>query len=242
VRSLLPTPASQIDREQIVELYRFQPDRPWVRGIFVSSVDGAVQGGSGTSGGLSTSDDKAIFALQRSLCDLILVGAGTARAEGYRPVQTDEIDAQLRQRLGLTPVPPIAVVTRSPDWDSPTLQGGRAPSIVVTTEDAPLPPERDRAARTISAGEGMVDIAGALDQLAAAGHRRIVCEGGPTLMDHVVAAGRLDDLCLTISPLMVSGQASRLLGGAGLEPAVTMSLAHLLEAEGALFTRYVVDR
>ena len=72
----------------------------------------------------------------RSLCDLILVGAGTARVEGYQPVQPHEVRAQLRAQLGLAPVPSIAVVSRSLDIDPDLLAGGEAPTLVITTESA----------------------------------------------------------------------------------------------------------
>lgn len=241
MRSLLPVPSAVLDSADLVRHYQFPGGRRWVRGMFISSADGAVQGASGRSGSISTPGDHQVFALQRSLCDVILVGAGTARAEGYLPVRPSEVDLQLRRRLGLPPVPPIAVVTRSPQWESPTLQGGLAPTIVITIDGATLPPDGSEAL-VIRAGHRSVDLADALDQLAGIGHRRVICEGGPTLLAQVAAVGRLDELCLTIAPSLVAGTGSRVLHGEMLDPAVALSLAHLLEEDGALFARYVVDR
>lgn len=242
MRSLLADPAQPTEPDDLIGLYQFPADRRWVRGMFVSSADGAVQGGSGTSGSLSTPGDRSIFALQRSLCDVILVGAGTARTEGYLPVRPGEVDTDLRRRLGLRPVPPIAVVTRSPDRRSPTLQGGLAPSIVITVEDAEMAPAEEQDIRVIRAGQGAVDLSSALAQLADLGHRRVVCEGGPSLLAQVAAIGRLDELCLTIAPSLLAGASRRLLDGPALDPPLALSLAHLLEEDGALFARYVVDR
>ena len=87
---------------------------PWLRASMVASVDGAASLG-GRSGGLSGDADRLVFSVLRSLADVILVGAGTARAEGYRPVRDGEVWASLR--AGRAPVPPIAVVTGKLDLD-----------------------------------------------------------------------------------------------------------------------------
>jgi riboflavin biosynthesis pyrimidine reductase len=98
-----------------------------------------------------------------------------------------------------------------------------------------LPP----TAPVIVAGDSDVDLAVAVDELAARGHRRMLCEGGPRLMRDLVASGRLDELCLTISPLLVAGDRIRIARGATIEPPARMTLRHLLESEGTLFARYV---
>jgi len=218
--------------------------RTWVRAVFISSADGAAQGSDRASGSLSGPADRRVFALQRSLCDAVLVGAGTARVEGYRPVKPSEVDRGLRRRLGLAPVPTIAVVSRSMSLDTGLLEPGEAATIVVTTDDAPTAGLAGVGtdARLIRAGSGDVDIAAALDELARLGFRRVLCEGGPTLMAQVVAAGRLDDLCLTLAPLLVAGDQRRILQGPDLDPPHRLSLAHLLEADGALFARYLIER
>ncbi|MDP9319073.1 MAG: dihydrofolate reductase family protein, partial [Actinomycetota bacterium] len=213
MRALLPATSADLTDEDLATLYGF-PRRgreTWLRAIFISSMDGATQGADHASGSLSGTGDRRVFALQRSLCDVILVGAGTARVEGYRPVKPSEVDLSLRQRLGLAPVPAIAVVSRSLSLDPGLLESGQAVTIVVTTEDAPARAIDDigTRAQVIRAGAGDVDIAAALDALAALGLRRMLCEGGPTLMAQLVAADRLDDLCLTMAPLLVAGDRRR---------------------------------
>jgi riboflavin biosynthesis pyrimidine reductase len=231
--------SNEVDLDDLVELYAFPTDRLWVRSMFISSLDGAITAGSGRSGSLSTPGDHQVFALQRSLCDVILVGAGTARTEHYLPVRASEVSVELRQHLGLAPTPPIALVTRTPDWESPLLHGGSAPTILVVPEDTPVP-RADVSSTLIRAGVKSVDLGRALDQLADRGYRRVICEGGPGLLAQVVAAGRVDDVCLTVAPSLVAGPGKRMLEGPGFEPPIDLSLAHLLEEDGALFARYLV--
>lgn len=246
MRSLLSHVSRELSDVELAALYEFPAlgEMTWVRAIFVSSADGAAQGADQASASLSNPGDRRVFALQRSLCDVVLVGAGTARTEGYRPVQASEVDAGLRRRLGLAPVPAIAVVSRSLDVDPRLLTGGSATTIVITTNEARVAArdDPDDRSRVLRAGSGDVDIAEALDALARLGHRRVLCEGGPTLLAQVVAAGRLDDLCLTLAPLLVAGDRRRIMQGPDLDPPQLLTLAHLLEEEGALFARYLMDR
>ena len=223
---------------------------PWVRANMVASVDGA---GSldARSGGLSGDADRTLFKVLRSLADVIVAGAGTARAERYRPVREGEVWPRLRQ--GRTPTPPIAVITRglSISADDPLLTKApdHARTIVLTTQAAP-PARRAAVARHADlavAGRDEVSPADAVAALAERGHRRILVEGGPKLLGQFVAAGLLDELCLTVSPLLEGGDAGRIMamppdakpgrdddgGAAGL------SLGHVLEDHGFLFCRYL---
>jgi riboflavin biosynthesis pyrimidine reductase len=241
VQSLYPTTPSELSRDDLVELYAYPHDRRWVRANFVTTLDGATQGADNKSGTLSSAADRVLFALLRSLCDLVLVGARTTRIEGYQPIRSAEIDSDVRSRLGLAPIPSIAVVTQSLEVDESLLGGGEAATLIVTSEDAVkaragLIPDN---VPMIIAGRTSVDFASALDQLAARGHQRILCEGGPRLMRDLVASGRLDELCLTIRPLIVAGDRYRIVRGDAVVPDRRMSLRSLLESDGDLFARYV---
>ena len=248
MRSLLPPGPVEMSYDDLASVYEF-PAAPrgghrWLRANFVSSVDGAAQGTDSRSGTLSSPADQQVFALQRSLCDVIVVGAGTARVEGYRPVLRSEVDVELRERLGLAPVPTIAVVSQSLTLDPALLVGGEAPTIVVTSAAAPTEALAAMTGQTrvIVAGEATVDIAAALAELALLGHERVLCEGGPTLLGQVVAADCLDDLCLTVAPLLLGGDRRRIQHGPDLLPPRRLTVAHLLDEDGVLFARYLVDR
>lgn len=246
----------------LAELYAYPAPTPqaapWVRANMIASIDGAASL-NGRSSGLSGDADRLVFAVLRSLADVIVAGAGTARAEKYRPVREREIWGVLRE--GRAPTPPIAVVTRELDLDpdSPLLSGtaGGSRTIVLTTEAAP-------AARRAAAGHADVVVAGRdsvapaaiVTALAARGHRRILVEGGPAVLRQIADAGLLDDLCLTFSPVLEGGRAGRILASpeaagpgrgrragsaAWHSPAATMNLAHVLEDEGSLLCRYLRD-
>jgi riboflavin biosynthesis pyrimidine reductase len=238
---------------EIARLYAYpaaaaRPGRPWVRANFVASADGAATA-QGRSGGLSGEADRQVFSVLRSLADVILAGAGTVRAEKYRPVRGSEAWAELRE--GRAPTPPIAVVTRllGLEPDSPLLAGAppHARTIVLTTQAAPAD-RRAAAARhadVVVAGDRLVRPEAIIGALAERGHRRILVEGGPRLLGQITAAGLLDELCLTVSPLLAGGRAGRILapvaaGGDDIPAAQAgLRLAHVLEDSGFLLCRYV---
>lgn len=218
------------------------PGRGRVRANMVASADGAVTV-EGRSGGLSGPADKMIFTVLRSLADLILVGAGTARAERYRPVQQEEIWLQLRPAGA--PLPPVAVVTGTIDLTGCerllTVPPGPSQTIVITTAAAPADRKAALAgkARVIEAGEHAVDVTAAVQALANLGYRSILTEGGPTLLGQFVAAGLLDELCLTTSPLLAAGPAGRIVSG---PPATQrLSLGHALVDGDFLLCRYATS-
>jgi riboflavin biosynthesis pyrimidine reductase len=172
VRRLFPDVADGVDpvTEYTDARRRRHDSRPWVLVNMITSLDGAVAIDQ-RSGGLGGPADQRVFKLLRSLADVVLVGAGTARAEKYGPPAKDG------QR--------IAVVTRSADldWSTPLFASGAG--LVVTTEDAPAVP-----VDSIRAGHESVDLLGALRQLDA---ELVLCEGGPSLNGDLVSDGLVDE-------------------------------------------------
>ena len=241
----------------LADVYRYPasaaPGGGWVRGNMIASVDGAIAL-DGRSGGLSGVADRLVFWLLRSLADVIVVGAGTAREEGYGQVSRRDVWPELR--AGRSPVPPVAVLTRSLDLPlNGRLFGGRpgceeSPRTIVLTT-AQVPAERRaaaaRVAEVVVAGERDVTASAAVTALAARGYGRILTEGGPRLLGELSAAGMLDELCLTISPVLEGGRSpTRALaappGPAGPAGPVRLRLGTLLEDDGYLFARYVRDQ
>jgi riboflavin biosynthesis pyrimidine reductase len=225
-------------------------DRAWVRAVMVSTVDGSARSPDGHSGGISSPSDRLVFATIRGMSDVILVGAGTVRAEGYGPPKARRELADRRAAAGQAPRPQIAVVTRSGDLDTgaPLFTEAQTPPIVFAPEA--LDSERRDALESVAdlrlLGAEAVDPAAAVDSLSGSGLRRIVCEGGPTLLGQVAAAGLLHELCLTVTPLLFGGSfqgrgTPRVLAGPALpDPPQAMELAHVLEGDQTLFLRYVI--
>lgn len=186
--------------------------------------------------------DKALFARLRSLADVIVVGAGTMRAEGYGPARLGPELRAARQAWGLPPAPPIAVVTRSCrlDWVSPFFTEAEQRPVVITVGTAGTVDRRraEDVAEVIVAGEHDVDPARALAALAGRGAGNVLVEGGPTLNAQLAAADLIDELCLTVSPMMLAGDARRIVAGAPLRHPVPLGLAHVAEEDGFLFLRY----
>lgn len=240
--------SSEVDDTELERLYSY-PDplrRPWVQVNFVSSIDGAVTV-EGRSRGLSNQADKAVFTLGRDLADVVLVGRATAVIEGYRGVKPTEVGANRRSRLGLSPVPPIAVITRSCSFphDSPLLADTLVPPIVITCQTATRQRREAVAAAgadVVLAGDYDVDLSAALAALDERGLRRVCCEGGPRLFAGLIAADLVDQLCLTVSPLLASGNAGRIALGPPPPQPVGMRLASVLHADDALLLRYRRER
>jgi riboflavin biosynthesis pyrimidine reductase len=238
LRQLFPVAADQPD---LAALYAY-PDGQWLRANMVSTADGAARL-NGVTHGISSDTDRRVFALLRTLCDVILVGASTAREEKYKPARSRELWRHLRD--GRPPTPPIAVVSRRLDLDpdSPLITGApaHARTIVITVTRAPADrrAELARHADVVVAGHEAVDLKAAVGALAALGHRRMLAEGGPHLLAQLLGAGLLDELCLTISPLMTGPGAPRIVAGPpAAERPRPLTLAHVLEDEGFLLTRY----
>jgi riboflavin biosynthesis pyrimidine reductase len=245
VQRVYPTHEPVEEVSGLIEAYRYPPisDRAYVRATMVTTLDGAAWGPDGRSGSISARADRETFAVMRGLADVILVGAGTVRAEVYRPAITTTDLVDHRVTAGQQPDPVIAVVSRALDLDpaAPLFTEAAEPTIVITTERSPVD-RRDvlsELARVVVTGTDDIDVDRALGALANFGLLRVMCEGGPTLLAHMAAVGRIDELCLTVTPLLAGGHAPRIVDGAPSLTGQAMSLAHILEEDGMLLTRWV---
>ena len=233
-----------MDSEALALAYAYPhlyPGQIWVRANFISTLDGAAAGDDGRSGSINTGADREVFGLLRALSDMVLVGAGTARAEGYRRATVRAPWLHLRRDRPAHPT--TAVVSRSGDVP-PGLSQAREDSgevLLVTCEGAGTAAiDLARAmlgddSVIVAEGES-VDLPAALDALARRGLRRILCEGGPHLMGDLTASGRLDELCLTIAPTLVGGDHPRITAG----PAMAANLLPrlLIESQGSILGRW----
>jgi riboflavin biosynthesis pyrimidine reductase len=240
MRQLLPSAVDEVD---LSAAYAYPPDLHsscWLRANMVSSVDGAATV-DGKSGGLSSARDQQVFGLLRGLSDAVIVGAGTARIEGYRALRAKDVHAEARSASGQRPAPVLVLVSARLELDpgSALFHGGAEKTIVVTRASSPADRRALLAevAEVVVAGDESVDVSAAIDALVSRGLRRLLCEGGPTLLASIAAAGRLDELCLTIAPCLVGGESRRILCGTPVDD--KLRLEHLLEEDGTLFARHV---
>ncbi|MFD7719557.1 pyrimidine reductase family protein [Streptomyces sp. NPDC059814] len=218
-------------------------DGSWLRANMVSTLDGAAQH-DGRSQPISCASDMRIFGTLRGLADVVIAGAQTVRLEGYRPARAREAFAARRAAAGQGPAPAVAVVSGSLDLDFslPLFVSPLVPTLVLTGAGAP--PDRIAAARAagaevVIAGEGSrVDPARAVRELADRGLKRLLTEGGPRLLGQFVAAGMLDEMCLTLAPMLTAGDAQRIAGGPSVAVPERFALAAVLEEAGFLFSRY----
>jgi riboflavin biosynthesis pyrimidine reductase len=246
MRSLLPEPSGPLGEPDLAARYAV-PDGagPHLRMNFVASPDGAATL-DGLTEGLQTPGDNRVFALLRDLADVVLVGAGTVRDEGYGPLRPGQGRRQRRREHGRAEVPVLAVVSGRLDLDpgAELFTAATVRPVVITHRASPASARAALAevAEVIVAGESAVDLPGALVALADRGLRRILCEGGPHLFGSLLAAGCVDELCLTLTPVLAGPGAGRIVAGPLVPAPVPTRLAHLLEEDGALFCRYAVLR
>jgi riboflavin biosynthesis pyrimidine reductase len=246
MRVLLPTQAADqsaaaLDDHALAGLYAY-PGPRWLRANMVASADGAGFL-DGRTAALSTPADMRLFGLLRVLADVVLVGAGTARLEEYKPARRRLALEDLR--AGRPPTVPVAVVSRKLDLDFAAPLFTAAPpdarTIVITCTGAP-DDQRAAAAQVadvIVAGETAVDLKEAVAALRDRGLGRVLCEGGPHLLGQLAAEGLLDELCLTVTPVLAGPGPTRVVAGAPF-PARPMTLEQVLTDDGELFCRYVV--
>lgn len=224
------------------------PRPDWCRANAVATLSGHVTGPDGVSGSINSEGDHAVFTAIRTLTDVVVVSAGTARAEGYRRLRSPAEAIPHRRAAGRTDHPTLAVVTTSgqlperllepsdpassdlepsnPASSNPERPGTADPRsgelIVLCTEQTPAPRRRDLAHRlgegsVLTLGADRVDPERARAALTARGLSSVLCEGGPSLYAAWVEAGVIDELCLTLRPLLMLGAGPRLLesGAAG---------------------------
>lgn len=227
--------------EDLAMTYSWPRAGRWVRGMVVTTLDGSIAGPDGRSRSISCPNDRNVMAEARRLADVVLIGASTMRAERYSPMNALPEDQAARAALGLGAAPRLVIVSISLDlpWDEPAFPSSEFRPLVVTTAAAPASARlaAEEAAELLVLPGDRVDMADLFVALEERALRRIVCEGGARLMADIVSAGALDELNLTIAPVL-TGPGPRMLEGIGsiFEP---LQLAHLHTEDGYIYTRYL---
>jgi riboflavin biosynthesis pyrimidine reductase len=216
------------------------PQSRWVRACMVMGLDGSITGPDGLSGSISSSTDRAVMSTIRRFADAYLVGAGTVRAERYGAVRSQPEAIERRVAAGQAAAPTLAIVSASCrfDWEHAAFTGSDIRPIVLTVQSSD-PADRAAAARwceVVVIGEERVEPGAALAALADRGLTRVTCEGGDSLLTEMVRADALDEVDLTLAPVVAASARPARPGPAAL---AGMRLHQLLEDDGFLFARYV---
>lgn len=242
MRVLLPEPR---DAEPW-ELYRpADASRPWVRVNMVASVDGAATDAEGHTAGLGGAGDWAVFTTLRAQADAVLVGAGTARSEGYGPARVrSELAARRRDDLGRDRPPAMVLVSRSLALDpaSPIFTEARVPTVVLTcaAADADRRTALEEVGRVLIAGEREVDLVDGVAQVQRELGPLVTGEGGPSLNAALLRAGVIDELCVTVSPQLAGAPRAPRLAGDHDRPAGLTLHQVAADGSGELYLRYRV--
>jgi riboflavin biosynthesis pyrimidine reductase len=253
LQRLLPAGAPAGVEEVLAELGLWQrpvttPHHRRVMLNMISTVDGRATL-AGRSGAMSSQADRQLFHGLRSAVDAVLVGAGTVRAERYGRIIPDASRRAQRVRRGLSEEPLACIVSGrlGLDADLPLFAEPSAHAVILTASAATLPATAARVDYVRAARDGRLDLAAALDELCQRfAVQSILCEGGPHLAYQLLAAGLLDELFLSLSPLLAGGEpaggeALRIIAGGELEPPVELELLSVLSSDANLFLRYGVS-
>lgn len=214
-------PSDRLTKADLTALYA-APEEPWLRVNFVSTLDGAAQGHDGTSNSINDTPDDRVFALLRTLADVVIVGAGTARIEGYGPLDR-----------------PLVLLSRRAEVPEKLQDAEPGQVLMATTADAvALDQARDLLGEehVLVLGETEVDLVALRAQLVERGWGRLHSEGGPHLFHAMLAAGIVDELCCTYVPRLVAGRHLAITAGDPLD--LELDLRVLLEEDGTLLGRW----
>lgn len=202
------------------------PDRPWVGVLMITSLDGSIAV-DGASGGLGNTNDAAVLGVLRAHAEVIVVGAGTVRAEGYGPPRKPG------QRIA------VATNSGSLDLDSELFTSGSGFVLAPAAADVD-----ESRVEVLRAGDDRLDLTTALARLreVVPGTDHVLAEGGPGLNGSLLDADLVDELTMTLSPHLVGGRGDRLTRGAG-EAMRRFRLDQLLvDDESFVFGRWLRDR
>ncbi|HEX5781760.1 MAG TPA: dihydrofolate reductase family protein [Solirubrobacteraceae bacterium] len=214
------------------------PVRPLVYANMISTADGraARDGRSATIGG--EADLQRLLDL-RERADAVLIGTGTLRAEGYARLMRSPERRARRLSDGRTEDPLAVILSRRFDvpWDAGLFEAAEQPVLIYTSVDAGEPPPVAAPVEVVRLEvPGLTEM---LVDLYARGVRHLLSEGGPTMHGALWAAGVVDELYLTIAPLL-TGDADEpnIVEGGRLPEAAELELLKVERIGSELFLRY----
>ena len=230
-----PAPGTDLDEAALRAAYAVPAHRAWLRVNFVASLDGAATGADGRSGTINTAADFKAFSTLRQLADVVVVGAGTVRAEGYPALRDEDPDAPVLAIISnRCELPPSVAAMTSPQGSALLVTCQAADQANVAAVCSVLGDDN-----VIVLGAETVDLVAARTAMEDRGFRSMLCEGGPSLFGTMLAAGVVDEVDLTWAPTLVGGDHRRITAGPDLD--VSLSPMVLLEEDGTILGRWRVE-
>jgi riboflavin biosynthesis pyrimidine reductase len=221
---------------------RALPGRPYTVANMVTTADGRATL-AGRTQGISSETDRDLFHELRTQVDAVMVGPGTIALERYGPLARRPEVRRRRAERGLAEVPLACTCSRSMELpvDAPLFADPESRIVVLTNSDREPPPcAAQLVVERIPGAE--LDLAVAAERLRSThGVRAMLHEGGPTLLAAMLDPGLVDELFLTVSPLLVGGGEPSVVEGTAFEHPLGMELRSMLRHESFLFLRYVLS-
>ncbi len=192
--------------DQLLELYPPLRGAQSVRGNLVLSINGSVTS-KGKSKELSSRVDRVIFHHLRAVSSFIVVGAKTAISEPYGPISSYPNYSEVRSSLGLEPTPKLAVVASDDrSLDALGRLGTMDNKVLVFVPETDIISDSPDSVEIIRVASARTFYEEVVKQLKDRSKGTILCEGGPTLLSQLIDRGQVDELCLTMSPHLISDE------------------------------------
>ena len=239
-----PQPEKILDISQLPDLYSW-PEKPWIRANMVQSLDGSVLDEYGSTELITNDIDKSIFRTLRQLSDVVVVGSKTVKFNKYQNIKISEQNQNLRKKFKLKPIPRLAIITNQLNLDNNFFtdwQDDLAPIIYTHQENQSKIDNFKNLAEVVFCGKNQVDLKAIKKDLIQKSFKRILCEGGPTLLNSMFQNNLIDELDLTLQvKLSKSSNPLKIAQGPLLKPAVKLKPIQVIQHEKTLLLRYLVQ-
>lgn len=241
---IIPQPEKILDLSLLPSLYSW-PEKPWIRANMVQTLDGSVQDLLGSTELITNDIDKSVFRTLRQLSDVIIVGAKTVKTNKYQDIKISEQNKNLRKKLKLKDIPRLAVISNNLSIEKDFFinwKDNLAPLIYTHKENQSKIGNFKDLAEIVFCGKNQVDLKAVKKDLIQRSFTRILCEGGPTLLNSMFQSNLIDELDLTVQvKLSHLKDPLKIAQGMLLKPVVNLKPIQIIQHEKTLLLRYLVN-
>ncbi len=239
-----PKPEKILDLSLLPDLYSW-PEKPWIRANMVQTLDGSVLDSLGSTELITNDIDKSVFRTLRQLSDVVIVGSKTASKNKYQDIKINEQNKEIRKKLKLKQNPRLAIISNNLNFDNnffTNWQDNLLPLLYTHKENQIQIEKYQNLAEIVLCGEKQVDLKAVKKDLIQKSFKRILCEGGPTLLNSMFQNNLIDELDLTLQvQLSHSIEPLKIAQGPLLKPSIKLKPIHVIQHEKTLLLRYMVD-